>query len=174
MRNAEFLTEEQRDRFFSDRLFRYVFGRKPRLNRDRTVLISYLANIEKADPESLQIMLDVGIQTGQIEAAYETGIAPCMSDYNRYPPQLLDSWLEIAQRSESPDESRASRRLSPRVLADKYGIALTIIYEELNNTIIRLSHILHQSPFIPRENDQRWSRLSEQIFRFAKWSLCRG
>jgi transposase len=24
------------------------------------------------------------------------------------------------------------------------------------------------------ERDVRWSRLSEQVFRFDKWSLCRG
>jgi hypothetical protein len=153
MSNPKFLTDDQRNRFFSDKFFRYIFGRKPNLSRDRTVLVSYLASIEKADPESLQLMLDAGIGLGQIEAAYEIGVAPSTSNFDQYSPQLLDAWLQIAQSSESADASRAKRRLSPRVLTDQYGIALTVIYEELNNTIIRLSHILHVSTFIPRKND---------------------
>jgi hypothetical protein len=60
MSNPKFLTDDQRNRFFSDKFFRYIFGRKPNLSRDRTVLVSYLASIEKADPESLQLMLDAG------------------------------------------------------------------------------------------------------------------
>ena len=32
----------------------------------------------------------------------------------------------------------------------------------------------HLAASLAESHSERWSRLSEQIFRFDKWSLCRG
>jgi hypothetical protein len=45
---------------------------------------------------------------------------------------------------------------------------------EMMATLARAKAIHKQMIAKTAELEQRWSRLSEQIFRIDKWSLCRG
>jgi hypothetical protein len=84
MTEAWFISQAQRDAFHSPKLFEFVFGRKPKSGRDRPFLTNYLTNLEKVPPEQLEHLLELGLTSGQIEAIYETGIVPCVSDFNQY------------------------------------------------------------------------------------------
>ena len=143
-----FITTEQRNDFASGNLFKYIFGRKPNPQSDHPFLMNYLTTIEKTRPEFLESMLENGMTGGQIEAIYETGIAPSETDFHLYPPILLQLWLQIAN-SNREKTSKVETRLSPRVTKHPYGIALTIIYGEINNTIMRLSHVIDTSFHLP-------------------------
>src|ERR1044072_5001294 len=149
-----FLTTTQRDKFFSDKLFKYIFGRKPNPQSDRAFLINYLTTIEKTSPELLESLLKDGLSEGQIEAIYETGIVPTDADFNEYPVLLVQLWLAIANNSEKggTKKSKVESRLSPRVATDSYGTALTTIYAEIIYTIIRLSHVIDNSFILPGNN----------------------
>lgn len=143
------VSSEQKKQFFSDNLFKYIFGRKPNPKSDRSVLLNYLTSIEKTPPELLQNMLECGFSNGQIAAIYETGIVPTEADFQEYPPTLVQLWLSISY-GETKKTSRVERRLSPRVMKDPYGAALTRIYTEINNTIMRLSHVMDTSLVVAR------------------------
>jgi hypothetical protein len=163
-----FLTAAQRDQFFSENLFRFVFGRKPNPKSDRSFLLNYLTTIEKTSPELLETLLEKGISEGQIEAIYQTGITPTEVDFHEYPPLLLQLWLLIANHTAegSKKKSKVEARLSPRIAKDRYGTALAIIYAEINNTIIRLSHVIDNS-FIIAGRDE----LNDLLFYYLSRTI---
>ena len=68
-------------------------------------------------------------------------------------------------------ERRSSTLWAPEAAAAEFAIQIRLLPKD-NLTYFARPTIIVAAP--PANATQRWSRLSEQIFRVDKWSLCQG